>query len=393
MRVIGLISGTSADGIDAAIVDIEGQGYNLKLQVIAGQTIPYPPKLREQILALCAGAPIALIDLANLDDAIAQHFAQAAQTLIERYDDIDLIASHGQTVFHRPLNAPIDFSSVKLAFSFQLGRGDLIAALTQCPTISNFRQADIAAGGQGAPLVPPVDVALLSHPQHWRCIQNIGGIGNVALLPPWDPANQEPLPSILGWDTGPGNTLLDLATATFSAGKLAYDHNGDWAAQGTPHGGLVDQWLQHPYFEQLPPKSTGRELFGQAFLDNCLETAQNLELPPADILATLTEFTVVSIVRSYHQFLPRLPDEMLLCGGGSHNQYLVERLRQHLPNVLIGTTADAGVPVDLKEAVAFAVLGYWRHNQFPGNLPSVTGANQAVLLGEIHPTLVTAGSD
>ena len=393
MLVIGLISGTSADGIDAVLVDIEGQGYNLQINVMAGQTTPYPPALRQQLIALCAGEPIALADLADLDDAIAQYFAQTAQTLIAHHGQVELIASHGQTVFHRPLPSPVgDYQPSKLAFSLQLGRGDLIATLTECPTISNFRQADIAAGGEGAPLVPPVDLALLSHPQRWRCIQNIGGIGNVAFLPPWDPAGHEPPPSILGWDTGPGNSLLDLAVETFSAGKLTYDQNGAWAAQGKPCTALVEQWLQHPYFEQHPPKSTGRELFGNDFLETCLETARSFELTSADILATLTEFTVASIVKSYRQFLPHLPDEILLCGGGSRNHYLVERLRQQLMDVPIRKTDDIGVPADLKEAVAFAVLGYWRYHAFPGNLPSVTGATQAVLLGELHPSLVAVGS-
>ncbi|MEM9002074.1 MAG: anhydro-N-acetylmuramic acid kinase [Cyanobacteria bacterium P01_F01_bin.86] len=388
MRVIGLISGTSVDGIDAALVDIEGQGYALDVTVVAGHTTPYPPTLRQQLLDLCAGAPIPLADLAELDDAIARHFAQAAAVLMDRHGQVDLIASHGQTVFHRPLAAPtMPELSASLGFSLQLGRGDLIAALTHCPTISNFRQADIAAGGEGAPLVPPVDLALLSHPQHWRCVQNIGGIGNVALLPPWDAETQAAPLSVLGWDTGPGNSLIDLAVATFSEGQQTYDRNGAWAAQGEPCLELVDQWLQHPYFDQSPPKSTGRELFGEQFLRRCLAEAAAFELSSADVLATLTEFTVASIVKSYHQFLPRLPDEVLLCGGGSYNQYLVERLGQRLPDTHIQTTTEAGVPVDLKEALAFAVLGYWRHQEFPGNLPSVTGASGAVPLGELHMPL------
>ena len=386
MRIIGLISGTSADGIDAAIADIQGYGYDLDVTVVAGHTMPYPPAIRQQLLDLAAGAPIPLADLADLDDAIARCFAAAAHPLIEDHGPVELIASHGQTVFHRPVAAPKVTSRPALGFSLQLGRGDLIAVLTQCPTVSNFRQADIAAGGEGAPLVPPVDLALFSHPHRWRCIQNIGGIGNVALLPPWDATNSHQVPpSILGWDTGPGNSLIDLAVEFFSSGKQTYDKDGVWAAQGKPVADLVKQWLQHAYFEQPPPKSTGRELFGQEFLKTCLGDAENLGLSPADTLASLTDFTAVSIAQSYRQFLPRLPDEVLLCGGGSHNPYLIERLRVHLPDVVVQTTADAGVPVDLKEALAFAVLGYWRHHQFPGNLPSVTGAQRLVLLGELHP--------
>ncbi|MDB9525927.1 anhydro-N-acetylmuramic acid kinase [Oscillatoria sp. CS-180] len=383
MRVIGLISGTSADGIDSAIASIQGEGYDLEVSVIDGQTVPYPTDVREQILRVCAGEPISMAALAELDDDIARLFAQAAQALIERHGRVDLIASHGQTVFHRPPRSPRS-PNFPLGYSLQLGRGELIAALTQCLTVSDFRQADIAAGGEGAPLVPPVDLALLSHPQHARCIQNIGGIGNVALLPPWDPSVHPQPPKVLGWDTGPGNSLLDLAVETFSEGRQTYDHNGTWAAQGVPCQDLVEKWLQHPYFQQLPPKSTGRELFGQDFWNDCLREATPLNLLPADILATLTEFTALSIAQSYRTFLPALPSEMLVCGGGSRNAYLINRLQVHLPEMTVQTTSDAGVPADLKEALAFAVLGYWHCQRFPGNLPSVTGASQAVPLGKLH---------
>jgi anhydro-N-acetylmuramic acid kinase len=383
MRVIGLISGTSVDGIDGAIADIQGEGYAVTVNVIGGETIPYPPELRQQILALGAGEPVPLPELAAIDDAIAQAFAQAASALIAQYGQADLIGSHGQTVFHRPTQRS-QSGDRSLAYSLQLGRGELIAALTQCPTVSNFRQADIAQGGEGAPLVPPVDLALLSHPHRWRCVQNIGGIGNVALLPPWDATQPIPPPKVLGWDTGPGNSLLDIAIAIFSEGQQTYDQDGAWAAQGEPCTALVERWLQHPYFSQLPPKSTGRELFGPDFVSQCLAEAAAFALSPAAVLATLTEFTARSIALSYQDFLPRLPDEVLLCGGGSRNRYLVSRLQSHLPHVEVGTTATAGVPTDLKEALAFAVLAYWRYHQFPGNLPSVTGAREWVPLGDLH---------
>jgi len=383
MRVMGLISGTSVDGIDGAIATIEGSGYAVTVTVQGGQTVPYPPDLRRQILNVCAGRAVSVEMLAALDDDIAHCFAQVARSLMAQYGSVDLIASHGQTVFHRP----VDRKSGRLGYSVQLGRGAAIAHSTQCLTISNFRQADIAAGGEGAPLVPPIDLALLSHPRRWRCIQNVGGIGNVALLPPWDARSDAPLPKVIGWDTGPGNSLLDLAIMHFSDGRQTFDQDGAWAARGTPCVDLVDRWLQHPYFLQLPPKSTGRELFGETFLARCLADAAAIALSPADVLATLTEFTARSIVESYRQFLPRLPDEVLLCGGGSYNQYLTARLQHHLPDVAIATTTAAGVPVGLKEAVAFAVLGYWRYHNFPGNLPAVTGASHAVLLGDVHPAL------
>jgi len=383
LRVIGLISGTSVDGIDGVVASIRGTGYDLQVEVLGGQTWPYPAAIRQRALAVGAGAPIALADLAELDDAIAQQFAQVAQALIDHHGPVDLIGSHGQTAFHRPGAVAARSPQAALAYSVQLGRGELIAALTQVPTVSNFRQADIAVGGEGAPLVPPVDLALLSHPTRTRCVQNIGGIGNVALLPAWPVPRDGPPPKAIGWDTGPGNSLLDLAVEHFSAGRQSYDQDGAWAAQGTPCEALVAHWLTHPYFAQLPPKSTGRELFGQAFWQQCLLDAADFSLSPADMLASLVELTARSIAHSYQTFLPALPDEVLLCGGGSCNPYLVERLQQQLPDIPMQSTTAAGVPADLKEALAFAVLAYWRDHNFPGNLPSVTGAQRAVVLGQL----------
>ncbi|BAZ38214.1 hypothetical protein NIES4101_41500 [Calothrix sp. NIES-4101] len=389
VRVIGLMSGTSVDGIDAALVEISGKDLDIKIELIAAQTYPYPPKLREKILLVCAGEEISMQEFAELDDAIAFAFADAAQCI-----QIDnqasqkraiLIGSHGQTVYHRP-PASLDYGDIKnstssLGYSLQLGRGELIAHLTKTTTISNFRNADIAAGGQGAPLVPRIDAALLSHPQETRCIQNIGGISNVAYLP----ARQgDWLEKIRGWDTGPGNSLLDLAVYQLSNGAKTYDENGDWAASGNICHTLVEEWLQHEYFQTPPPKSTGRELFGVDYLKQCFADAAKYQLSPAHFLATLTELTAASIVENYRLFLPQLPQRVLLCGGGSRNLYLQNRLRSRLGEVPVTTTDEFGLNADFKEAIAFAVLAYWRQMGNPGNLPSATGANQEVLLGEIY---------
>jgi len=390
-RVIGLISGTSVDGIDAALVEISGQELDLKIELLAGETYPYPAELRERILALCAGAAISMAELALIDDAIAFSFAQAAQNIQNGHQTANLIGSHGQTVYHRPPKKDagtggygeknLRVSHSPLGYSLQLGRGALIAHLTGITTVSNFRAADIAIGGHGAPLVPRVDAYLLSHPQEGRCIQNIGGIGNVAYIPPrygdW-------LSKIRGWDTGPGNSLLDLAVQHLSAGAKTYDENGSWAASGTPCYPLVDQWLKEEYFHLPPPKSTGRELFGVTYLEQCLQDAQAYQLNSADILATLTELTAASIAHSYQTFLPEMPQCVLLCGGGSRNLYLKQRLQLLLASIPVLTTDEVGLSADFKEAIAFAVLAYWRHLGIPGNLPTATGAPGEVLLGEIH---------
>lgn len=396
LRVIGLISGTSVDGIDAALVEVAGATDDLQINLINAATYPYPESLRSQILAVCAGEPLSMEAVAALDDRIAQTFAQAALQIQAGLPPADLIGSHGQTVYHRPPGGVHQaLPAATLGYSLQLGRGDLIAHLTGITTISNFRAADIAAGGQGAPLVPPIDACLLRHETLDRCVQNIGGIGNVTHLPakqqrpvPENPATPTAFPSpslsVSGWDTGPGNALLDLAVQQLSDGNLTFDQDGAWAAQGKPCQDLVQQWLQQDFFHQSPPKSTGRELFGVAYLEQCLQDAEPFNLSQADLLATLTELTAASIAQSYRCFLPRLPDQVVLCGGGSRNHYLKQRLQVNLGSPLICTADELGLNADFKEAIAFAILAYWRHQGIPGNLPSVTGSTRSVLLGEIH---------
>jgi len=386
MRIVGLMSGTSVDGIDAVGVDITGQGYDLSITPLASLNHPYSDDLRLAILQLCAGQTTTLENLASLDDAIAQAFTQAAQEVIALVGPVDLIASHGQTVYHRP--AP-QLGATRVApplgYSLQLGRGGVMAHRLGIPTVSNFRQADIDAGGQGAPLVSIVDMCLLSQPDQSRCVQNIGGIGNVTYLPPWDRRTQPLPPKVLGWDTGPGNSLIDIAVQHLSEGAQTYDQDGVWAAQGHPCLELIDQWLAHPYLAQIPPKSTGRELFGWEFFHQCYAQARHHQLAPADLIASLTEFTAASIAQSYRKFLPTLPDQVLIGGGGSCNPVLLERLRAYLHPIPVTTTDDAvGLSAAYKEALAFAVLGFWCWHRVPGNLPTVTGAKSAVVLGHIH---------
>jgi anhydro-N-acetylmuramic acid kinase len=382
VRVIGLMSGTSIDGIDAALVELSGGRSPLNITLLAAQTFPYeqiaPPQLRSQVLAAASNDPLPLSELAQLDDAIATAFATAAQLIQRNQPPAQLIGSHGQTVFHAPPPSPDH-----LGYSLQLGRGAVIAQQTQLPTVSNFRAADIAAGGQGAPLVPPIDVCLFAHPQRDRCVQNLGGIGNVTYLPA---GCGDSFQGILGWDTGPANILIDLAIAQLTDGAQQYDPNGDWAASGTPNSDLVQQWLRHPFFQQPPPKSTGREDFGPAFLQHCRQQAAHLapHLSDADWLASLTDFTAAAIADSYQRFLPQPPQDIILCGGGSRNHYLRSRLQTHLPGISLASSDDWGLNADFKEAIAFAILAYWRIQGYPGNLPSVTGASKPVPLGDIH---------
>jgi anhydro-N-acetylmuramic acid kinase len=254
----------------------------------------------------------------------------------------------------------------------------VIAQRTGIITVNNFRARDMAYGGQGAPLVPWVDWILLRHPKENRCIQNIGGIGNVAYLP----ANAQP-EDVIAFDTGPGNMMMDYLVQHFTQGHQRYDAGGQWAAQGEIHAPLLTALLTDSYLQLPPPKSTGRERYGRSFVIDLLHRFPGLS--EADYLATFTEFTAQSIALSYEQFLPRLPDSLWLCGGGVHNNFLKVRLQHALPSVHIGSTAQIGVDPDYKEAIAFAVLAYLHQHQLPGNLPLCTHAQQAVVLGDLHP--------
>ncbi len=379
--IIGLMSGTSVDGIDAALVDITGSATEPKIEFIAGETYPYPPEMRSTILDVCGGKALSMEAFAQLDDAIATQFALAAQSIQRGKPAAELIGSHGQTVFHRP---KISTGGKEImGYSLQLGRGELIAALTGIPVINNFRAADIAAFGQGAPLVPKIDAYLLAHPHKTRAVQNLGGIGNVTYLPAKQGDNWEN--GVIGWDTGPANSLLDLAIQQLTEGRQTYDKNGQWASRGTQNEKLLDKWLSEDFFQQPPPKSTGRELFGAEYLETHWQEAKEEDLNAEDWLSTLTELTVKSIVHSYRSFLPQMPDEVYLCGGGSRNLYLRQRLQNCLGSIKVSTTDEIGINSDFKESIAFALLAYWRdRHSFSGNLPKVTGARQAMLLGDIH---------
>lgn len=376
MLVIGLMSGTSADGIDAAVVELLGAPPRLEWRVLGHSHVAHPPALRDEIFA-CFRPETGTVDrLCSLNFALGEAFAAAAFAAVEQaglsMQQIDLIGCHGQTLWHIPTG--------ERASTLQVGEPAIIAERTGRPVISNFRTRDMAAGGQGAPLVAYVDRILLTHPEKRRAVQNIGGIANVTYLP--KPGDRG---TAFAFDTGPGNMLIDDMAARASGGRLACDVDGKLAARGSVHAGLLAELMDTPYLRQAPPKTTGRELFGRPFAEIVWSRAAALNLAPEDLLATVTAFTAESIARAYADFLPAAPDEVIVSGGGALNPTLLAMLAQRLAPARVMTSAEIGLHVEAKEAVAFAVLAYESWHNRPGNLPEATGARQPVILGNFTP--------
>jgi anhydro-N-acetylmuramic acid kinase len=369
------MSGTSADGTDVAIVEIEGAPPQLQWTLRHYTTIPHPTGLRQEILAAMQPATGTVDKLCRLNIALGEQFAQAALAAIAEAGlcspEIDLIGSHGQTVWHAPEG--------EFAGTLQLGEAAVIAERTGRPVVNNFRARDMAAGGQGAPLVAYVDQLLLTHPERVRVAQNIGGIGNVTFLPPLN----RPELTAFAFDTGPGNVLLDQAAAQITQGRWSYDRDGALAAAGQVDEKLLAWLLDEPYFSRRPPKTTGRELFSAAYSQAVWTQAEGWGLPTSTVIATLTAFTVETIVRAYRDFLPVLPEEVIVSGGGSRNPTLMRGLEEVLAPAQLLLSEAMGIPGEAKEALAFAILVYETWHSRPGNLPAATGARRAVVLGQI----------
>jgi anhydro-N-acetylmuramic acid kinase len=284
---------------------------------------------------------------------------------------VQLIGSHGQTVWHAPDDTPPS--------TLQVGEAAVIAERLGVPVVSNFRQRDMAAGGQGAPLVAYVDTLLLTHPSEVRAAQNIGGIANVTFLPPLNRPELAPL----AFDTGPGNVLLDHAAARITQGRLQFDQQGELAEQGQVNTALLDWLLDQPYFARRPPKSTGRELFSHAFAEAVWQRAEGMGLLPLDIIATLTAYTAQTIGRTYRDFLPCRPEMVIVSGGGARNPALLRMLADAVRPAALRPSEALGIPGQAKEALAFAILAYESWHGRPGNLPAATGASHPVVLGQI----------
>ncbi|HXI60114.1 MAG TPA: anhydro-N-acetylmuramic acid kinase [Polyangia bacterium] len=366
--VIGLLSGTSADGTDAALCEISDAGEATRVRTRSFVTTPFPRALRERIFRLSQADAAELCDL---DALLGQAFADAAQAACDAagtaMTDVDLIGSHGQTAVHHPPSAGM------MGATLQIGEPAVIAERTGRPVISDFRVRDVAAGGEGAPLVPLVDHLLFRAPGRRRALQNIGGIANVTLV-------GGRLDELVAFDNGPGNMPLDAVARAASAGADSFDVDGRRAARGQIDQALLDELNRHPYLALRPPKSTGRELFGKDFVYPLLGRFENrLD----DLLATLTRFSAEAIARSYRELCPPLPDEVYVSGGGALNLTLMRHLAALLAPIPVATSEALGVDPKAKEAVAFAVLANETLFGHPGNVPSVTGARGPRVLGKI----------
>lgn len=378
--IIGLNSGTSADGIDAALVQCTGSGPAVQLELLAFEHFAYPEAIREQLLRASLPGHGSVDQICRLNVAVGECFAQAALALVAAAglpaEQIDLIGSHGQTIHHLPNAEPI--SGVATAGTLQIGEPSLIAKRTGIITIADFRTADMALGGQGAPLVPLMDFLLLRSPQKTRGVLNLGGIANLTLL-----KKDGKLEEVVAFDTGPANMVSDgLMQKLFGR---EFDEDGKTASRGRVSSELLKHLLQHPYFLRPLPKSTGREEFGQTFVDHLVDLALHLDLTHEDVVATATALTIATVWQGAEllQAAHGKIEELIVSGGGAQNPVIMAGLQEKFAPAQVITTNALGVPSEAKEAMLFALLANETASGNPGNVPSVTGATSATMLGKI----------
>ena len=380
MTVAGIMSGTSADGIDVAIVRITARG-RVKLRLLAHEAFPYSSVLRRSVLAAMNATKTSTAELARLNWRLGLAYAGAVHETVRRHRlRPDLVGCHGQTLYHQGL--PSTYAGETFTLTWQAGEPAAIASAMHVPVVSNFRPADMFAGGQGAPLVPYLDHAYFAHPKRGRVLQNIGGIGNLTAIPANSSADQ-----LLAFDTGPGNMVID-ALAQKLFGKR-YDRNGAIARRGSVLVPVLQQALKDPYFALRPPRSTGREQFGREYVANFLAQCRLHSRRPEDALAAATAFTAESIAQSYAKFVRRkmkgAPVDYIVSGGGAKNATLMHALAERLAPMgcKLTTTGQFGLPAEAKEAAAFALLAWLTWHQLPGNVPAATGARRPVVLGQV----------
>jgi anhydro-N-acetylmuramic acid kinase len=377
---VGLISGTSMDGVDAALVRLSGPQERPSVRLLAATTVAYPREVRERVLRVAAGEHVTAGEISQLNFLLGEIFAEAALAVCRRArvspGRLAVIGSHGQTIYHQ--GAPSVESGRRVASTLQIAEPAVIAARAGVPVVADFRPADMAAGGQGAPLVPMVDYLLLRDERHGTVALNIGGIANVTVLP----ARARPR-DVFGFDTGPGNMVMDALVRRFTRGRATYDAGGRVAAMGKVDELLLRRALRHPFFRLRPPKSAGREQFGADFVWRYFLSRRRARFE--DLVRTAAELTARSVAEALGRFVfPRVRvHRLIVSGGGARNPFLLRRLHELLPQLSVELSDRHGLDVDAKEAIAFAVLADRTMQGLEGNVPGVTGARRARVLGKL----------
>lgn len=394
--ILGLNSGTSADGVDAAACEIVGRGDGMRVRLIGHVARRYRADLRSRILAAMSPARTRTEEICRLNTEVGHAFARTARAAVKRLGlaRIDLIGSHGQTICHLPPRRGVGRPERReTTGTMQIGETAIIACELGVPVVSQFRQADMAAGGQGAPLVPWTDCVLFRHATRNRVIQNIGGIANLT----WLPAGTTP-DAVVAFDIGPGNMLIDAMVSHFTRGRETFDRGGRRAQRGSVRQDLLRRLLAHPYLAEKPPKSCGREQFGEAFAQALLAGFRNKRIPGNDWIATVTAFSAATMAAAYARLLrdrnarSAKIDEVVLCGGGAKNGTLCRALQSclacdaRIADATMTTTEAYGIPAQAKECVSFAMLAAACVDRVPANLPQVTGAKRRVILGQVCTT-------
>ncbi|MBI5182532.1 MAG: anhydro-N-acetylmuramic acid kinase [Nitrospirae bacterium] len=379
MKVIGLISGTSTDGIDAALVDIKGKGLNSRLKLIAYKTYPYPKGLKERIISISTKGRVN--DICHLNFYLGELFANAAIGIVKgagmKIGEVGLIGSHGQTIHHMP--EPRMEGRFSIRSTLQIGEPSIIAERTGLTVVSDFRPRDIAAGGEGAPLTPYLHYILFNQPRLHSVIVNIGGISNITYIPDSD------FKKIAAFDTGPGNMLIDGLMHKFTDGRKGIDRNGDIASKGDINDYLIAHLMSHPFINKKPPKTTGRESFGSPMLNEVLKIIKSKNISKRDALTTITAYTAFSIIHNIKRFILSRDEVsgIIVGGGGSRNKTILELMQMAINPIPVMTFEDAGYSSRAIEAMAFALFAYETIQNIPNNVPTATGARHPVVMGKI----------
>jgi anhydro-N-acetylmuramic acid kinase len=382
--VAGVMSGTSADGIDVAVVRVLGRGFRTRFELLHHQAFPYPPRVRRAVLATMNADKASVADLARLNFLLGDLYADAVRASAKHaHLAVDLVGCHGQTLYHQ--GTARAYLARNIACTWQTGEGAVIAARTGVPVVSDFRPADMAAGGTGAPLVPFLDYLLYRHRRRGRIVQNIGGIANLTAIPAKAPPEQ-----VIAFDTGPGNMVMDAVTERLFA--RPYDRHGRIAARGRVLDVVVSELMRHPFFRRPPPKTAGREEFGREFVAGFLRRCRRAR--KEDVVATATALTAYSIADAVRAFVVPAGEkrfrEMIVSGGGAKNSTLMSMLAAELTGLKLRTSDEFGLPSAAKEAVAFAILAYQAWRRVPSNIPAATGAKRPAVLGKISYPYINA---